>query len=135
VVGEDAALNSTVRIRVHGTVHGALIFSSLCKPQTLMSRARSVQNPWRISSQSHLPARTPLSHKETIPFSSHDLHISGLDENSESGTSYPEADTSLKDMIKHHASGPPPTWQQVQSSTMEPGCAPPRDTTTKFNGY
>ena len=41
MVGEDAALNSAVRIRVHGTVHGTLIFSALSKPQTLYARART----------------------------------------------------------------------------------------------
>ena len=43
----------------------------------------------------------------------------------------------MRDAIKHYASGPPPGWQQVQSSTVESSCAlpetpPPNSMETDF---
>jgi hypothetical protein len=55
----------------------------------------------------------------------HDPRLSGVSENSQSGTSFLESGTSLEDAIKPHASGPPHRRQQVKSSAAESSCAPP----------
>ena len=54
-----------------------------------------------------------------------DPGFSGVGENSQSGTSFPEGGTSFEGEIKPHANGPPHRLQQVKASNMESGCALP----------
>ena len=83
------------------------------------------------SPNSNLPRATKttmLTSSEVVSYQGnqrHDPRLSGVDENSQSGTSFPEGGTSLEDAIKPHANGPPHRRQQVEPAVVELGGTQP----------